>query len=704
MTKKASLGVVAALCLSAATANATQFDITIKNTTGTAWSAGLLTLQPLLQLGPAPAPGAGGYAAYAFASDACTQADSFCAGAGCEDGQPAVLAQRAGLSVGTDAWLVPALTPGASATVSVQVSAAPSPSSQPRISFLARAGSASDFVAMHRAGDAAALTSAPLFDSAGMATQVVAFEIGGYNAGASDALDGGLGDCTQSCTGAAGCFLAPGNSSTGASPPAQPAQPVLSNPWIYAAPANYTTDGLALGLLGGEGVSGALVMVANGFGFGSSAEWDPSRSGQAHVLTGLAGGAPSAHVFSAEAGHELMGFPTIENLVSDDVPAAGVGHYLVQEFMPLTASSSASVHALGNDSDLPQWTSTGWGYPGFWNMGVTTGDLRTGDGMGGDEVVVPTWTGDLAVLKHDTAETLNTYSFFDTPAGENLYGHVAVADVVAADGNEIIAFGAATGTVYVLSAPAEGGQLHVEWSSLPASGLYAFGSGPAVADLDGDGQPEIIVNSAGSNDVYAYDPSYGRGCKYHWTIAGATTFAFSSPVVGDVDGDGWGDKEVVAFSANALLAVLGVPTAPTDGTTCADGFVKWTHTVGDGGDAWFTPALANLSGNDALDIVVASHTTLEVVDANAQTVAYRFSDPSATFFPSAVVAGRGFGYPQSSPWAYVPPPDPTLPAASIYVSGWDNGKVYHLTTPSDAPIPSQDWLTFMGNNSRTGAR
>ena len=683
------LVVLGALTL-AARAEATQFVVTVENTSSTPWSQGLMSLLPLIAAGDVPSSSAPEYAAYAFATGSCVLADASCASASCEDGQAALLAQRRGLTLGTDAWLVPALPAGQSATVAIDVAVATSPAPQPRLSYLARAGASDDFVALHRVGNAGLLSSGALFDSAGMPVANVAFELGGYNADASDASDGSAGACSPTCGMAApGCYVSPGNGSTGGTLAAQPARPALDNPWTYAAGGLYTTDGLALGPVSGAGNGSALVVVENGYGW-NSATSNTNAAGRAVVLSSLGSAAPSAYGWSpASAGAELMGFPTIENLGSSSVPATGAGQFIVQESVALAPGPGASVHARNSDSSVAQWTSTGYGYPGFWNMGASTGDVRTDGSNSGDEVVVPTWTGDIAVLKRDTAETLNGYSFYVNAASENLYGHVGLADLLGTGSSQIVTFGAATGSVYVMSAPAAGGGLVQEWKSTPPSGLYAYGSGPAIADLDGDGRAEIIVVSGADNRVFAYDPTYGTGCKYQWTVTGADSYAFTSPVVGDVDGDGKND--VVVFSNNSQLSVLGVPAAPTDGITCASGTPEWSYTVGTGGPAWFTPALADVTGSGTLDIVVASYTTLEVLDASLQQVAFRHSDPTATFYPSAVVEGRTGA-------------DTTTAAAAIYVSGWSNGKVYRLTTPSTSPVPGTDWPTFMGSNARTGNR
>jgi hypothetical protein len=129
--------------------------------------------------------------------------------------------------------------------------------------------------------------------------------------------------------------------------------------------------------------------------------------------------------------------------------------------------------------------------------------------------------------------------------------------------------------------------------------------------------------------------------------------------------------------------------------SCVEGTVAWKYTVGNGGPAWFTPALADLyndnTANPALEIVVANYNTLEVLDYAKQGPLLRYTDNSAQFYPTALIE-------QGSSSA----------TANIYVSGWINGKVTKLTTPTSSStsymIPPVAWPTFMGANSRSGSR
>jgi len=121
---------------------------------------------------------------------------------------------------------------------------------------------------------------------------------------------------------------------------------------------------------------------------------------------------------------------------------------------------------------------------------------------------------------------------------------------------------------------------------------------------------------------------------------------------------------------------------------CTEGTVAWTYEVGNGGPAWFTPALANLTGGSGLDIVVANYQTLEVLDFGIKGPVWRHSERTAQFFPSAII-DRGT----------------TNAPASIFVPGWNDGKVYQFTTPKGSTMPAAAvWPTFMGANTRVGAK
>lgn len=144
-----------------------------------------------------------------------------------------------------------------------------------------------------------------------------------------------------------------------------------------------------------------------------------------------------------------------------------------------------------------------------------------------------------------------------------------------------------------------------------SSGSYVSSS-PAVADLDGDGNLEIVDGTCGQcGTVYAWhrDGTVVTG----WPFLANNVIDGSSPVIGDVDGDG--RLEIVVGSGSGFTP-YGCTTAISKAYILhADGTLLpgWPFDLGTATPPY--PALADLDGDGLIEVVLAFAQTVYAWDA-----------------------------------------------------------------------------------------
>jgi hypothetical protein len=165
------------------------------------------------------------------------------------------------------------------------------------------------------------------------------------------------------------------------------------------------------------------------------------------------------------------------------------------------------------------------------------------------------------------------------------------------------------------------------WPKLTATHTSVIAS-PALADLDGDGDKEIIVGTYETNGkvyVWHYDGTEMAGWPF--TIprgAASTSYVSSSPAVGDINGDG--EPEIVCGSCGECGTVYAWRR---DGTILS-GWPFVANAVIDGS----SPVLGDVDGDGRIEIVVGSGSGFTPYGCNAGEISKAYIlRADGTLFP-----------------------------------------------------------------------
>ncbi len=294
---------------------------------------------------------------------------------------------------------------------------------------------------------------------------------------------------------------------------------------------------------------------------------------------------------------QLAGWPIKLGRESSSSPAVGD---IDGDSHPEIVMGAEYVYALhGNGIEVRDGDSQ----PVTWGILNTEGDNFTAslalieiDGELGDEIIGASWSlKKIYVFDHDG----NTLPGWPQSTRDLCWASPCASDVDGDGDPEIFAFDI-DGILYAWHH--DGVELRDGDDDPGTNGPFFYrnrsdtlgwhASTPALADIDEDGLPEIILCSP-RDSIYCLneDASYVAG----WPVPVAETGAniSASPAVGDIDGDG--HQEVVVQNSTGMIYGLN-----HDGSYMT-GWPKWIYSVN-----FFmgSPALGDLTGDGKLEIVI----------------------------------------------------------------------------------------------------
>jgi len=206
------------------------------------------------------------------------------------------------------------------------------------------------------------------------------------------------------------------------------------------------------------------------------------------------------------------------------------------------------------------------------------------------------------------------------------------------------------------------------WTSSALDGFSSVGA-MSIGDLDGDGYGEVLINSYQEGDLYEYGQIWALDHRGHVlqeagfpkTVLGYSLN--STPVIGDIDGDG--EQEVLVGSAGTELAAWNL-----DGTAVAE-FPR----LGLDPEYYATPALSDLDGDGDMEILFGGY------DGRFYAI-----DLPVDYAAERIDWGSFRHDPQCSGWALQSPRIETLSVPDHATEGQVAKITVSISNPDDVPV------------------
>ena len=218
--------------------------------------------------------------------------------------------------------------------------------------------------------------------------------------------------------------------------------------------------------------------------------------------------------------------------------------------LPLLALAGPSLAQTAAFAPVALYATGANSAPGSLNVADVNGDSKP------DLLLVNAGTNTVGVLLGNGNGTFQAMVAYSTGSGSSPFG-LAVADVNADGKPDLLTANNGTNTVGVLLGKGDG-----TFQTVVAylTGSNSFPYNLAVADVNGDGKPDLLLVNAGSSTSGAVGVLLGNGNGTFQAVVAYPTGSSSSPwavAVADVNGDGKPDLLVANKGTNSVGVLLG---------------------------------------------------------------------------------------------------------------------------------------------------